>query len=161
MLVEAILSKQFSRKRNEKKRAPLLTLVRTLELLTVLKLSSHIPLRHVTPPNMQAGSDPDLCDKVSNEAAFDVSDNEDTRALLQGWDRCRTEKLIETRRRTMLAKMEERIKTSAEREQYAKQQLRQELVQKAEAGDVDGIKVSYILSVTAPCPCPCPPVFNT
>jgi len=96
---------------------------------------------------LEAGADPDAVDKTSHEAAFDVSENEETRQTLQDWDRGRTEKLIETRRREMLAKMEERIKTSAEREAYAKQQLRQELVTKAEAGDVDGIKM--LLEMTA------------
>ena len=90
---------------------------------------------------LEAGSDPDLRDKTSMESAFDVAQNEDTRKVIGEWDRSRTEKLIEIRKRQILAKMEERIKTSVEREAYAKQQLRQELVQKAESGDIDGIKL--------------------
>jgi ankyrin repeat protein len=96
---------------------------------------------------LESGSDPDAVDKVSHEAAFDVCENAETRQVLQEWDRGRTEKLIEKRRREMLAAMEERIKTAVEREAYAKQQLRLELVQKAEAGDVDGIKI--LLEMTA------------
>ena len=96
---------------------------------------------------LEAGGDPDALDKTSHETAYDVSENAETRQALQDWDRGQTEKLIETRRREMLAKMEERIKTSAEREAYAKMQLRQELITKADAGDVDGIKM--LLEITA------------
>jgi ankyrin repeat protein len=47
---------------------------------------------------------------------------------------------MEDRRLTVLSKIEERIKTSAEREQYARNKIRLELVQKADSGDIDGIK---------------------
>ena len=90
---------------------------------------------------LEAGADPDQRDKTSMEAAYDVAQNEETREVLSNWDRSRTEKLMEKRKREILAKMEERIKTSVEREAYAKQQLRQELVQKAESGDMEGIKM--------------------
>lgn len=47
---------------------------------------------------------------------------------------------MESRRRTILANLEARIKTSAEREFYARNVIRKELISKAESGDVDGIK---------------------
>ena len=47
---------------------------------------------------------------------------------------------MESRRRTIQMRIEERIKTSAEREQYARAKIRFELIEKAQAGDVDGIK---------------------
>ena len=55
--------------------------------------------------------------------------------------RSKTDDLMEKRKREILAKIKERIKTSVEREAYAKQQLREELMQKAEIGDLEGIKM--------------------
>lgn len=51
-----------------------------------------------------------------------------------------TEILKERRQKEIDERIESRIKTAAERELYAKQKIRQELVHKAEAGDADGIK---------------------
>jgi hypothetical protein len=45
------------------------------------------------------------------------------------------------RQRVILASLESRIKTSAEREFYARNQIRQELVEKANNGDTEGIKL--------------------
>lgn len=96
---------------------------------------------------LEAGSDPDIRDKISGECAFDVSQTDELRELLGSWDRNRTMQLMEARARAIAIKLEERIKTSAEREQFAKMQLNKELVSKAEAGDVQGIK--EILSMVA------------
>lgn len=52
----------------------------------------------------------------------------------------KTERLMEERRRVILANLESRIKTSSEREFVARNLLRKELVEKAENGDVDGLK---------------------
>ena len=51
----------------------------------------------------------------------------------------KTEALKAARKRAVLAKIEERIKTSADREFYARQKIRAEIVEKATAGDVDGV----------------------
>lgn len=51
-----------------------------------------------------------------------------------------TERLLEERRRIIMSNLEARIKTSAEREFVARNLIRKELVEKAENGDVDGIK---------------------
>ena len=85
---------------------------------------------------LDAGGDPDCRDKVSMESAFDVTQSDELRELLTTWNRDLTSSLIENRRRTILAKIEERIKTSAEREQFAREKIRQELVMKAEQGDL-------------------------
>jgi DNA invertase Pin-like site-specific DNA recombinase len=45
----------------------------------------------------------------------------------------------------MLESIEQRIKTAAEREEYAKQRIRQELAEKAEAGDWDGIREMLLM----------------
>ena len=90
---------------------------------------------------LESGADPDFRDKVSIESAYDIAQNEGIRNLLNSWDKKKTEALKEKRRREILLKIEERIKTSAEREQFARAKIRQELVQKAEQGDVEGIKV--------------------
>ena len=60
--------------------------------------------------------------------------------LQSNWDRALTASLIEKRRRVIIANIEARIKTAAEREEFARQKIRIELVEKAEAGDWDGIK---------------------
>ena len=96
---------------------------------------------------LEAGSDPDIRDKVSGESAFDVAQTDVLRELLGSWDRTRTVQLMEARARAIAVKLEERIKTSAEREQFAKMQLNKELVAKAEMGDVQGLK--EILSMVA------------
>ncbi len=74
------------------------------------------------------------------ETCFDVCKTEQLRQLIQSWDRNKTATLIESRKRHIYAKIEERIKTSAEREQLAKQKLRLELIQMAKIGDLEGIK---------------------
>lgn len=61
--------------------------------------------------------------------------------LQSAWDLARTAQLMEERRRVILANLESRIKTSAEREFYARNLIRKELVEKANNGDVEGIKV--------------------
>jgi ankyrin repeat protein len=48
---------------------------------------------------------------------------------------------MEQRRRVILANLESRIKTSAEREFYARNLIRKELVEKANNGDTEGIKL--------------------
>ena len=85
---------------------------------------------------LEAGGDPDCRDKVSMESAFDVTQSDELRELLSTWNRDLTSSLIETRRRMILSKIEERIKTGAEREQFAREKIRQELVMKAEQGDL-------------------------
>lgn len=52
----------------------------------------------------------------------------------------KTERLMEERRRIIMLNLEARIKTSAEREYVARNLLRKELVEKAENGDIEGIK---------------------
>jgi len=89
---------------------------------------------------LEAGADPDVFDKISLETCFDVCKTEELRQLVQSWDRNKTANLIETRKQHIYAKIEERIKTSSEREQLAKQKLRLELVQMAKNGDLEGIK---------------------
>ena len=96
---------------------------------------------------LRAGSDKEIRDKVSMESAFDVAKNEEVRALLSGWDQAKTEQLMAARKRLILQKIEERIQTSQQREEYARQKIRLELVAKAEAGDVDGVK--EVLSMIA------------
>lgn len=48
---------------------------------------------------------------------------------------------MEQRRRVILANLESRIKTSAEREFYARSVIRKELIDKANSGDVEGIQL--------------------
>lgn len=89
---------------------------------------------------LDAGSNPVFRDRVSMENAFDVAQNAEVRSMLGSWDLKKTESLMEARKRMIQRKIEERITTSAERELFARAKIRAELVEKAEAGDVDGIK---------------------
>jgi ankyrin repeat protein len=89
---------------------------------------------------LNSGADPDIRDKISGETAYDVAQDETLRDMISAWDRKTTEKLIEIRNRQIMSKIEERIKTTVEREAYAKMQLNKELVGKAEASDIEGIK---------------------
>jgi len=89
---------------------------------------------------LEAGTSPEHRDRVSMETAFDVAQSEELRQLLSDWDISQTEKLMEERKRVILANLESRIKTSAEREFYARNLIRKELVDKATNGDVEGIK---------------------
>ena len=57
-----------------------------------------------------------------------------------GWDRSITEKLKEKRRQEIQASAEARIRTSAEREELARQKLRCEAVELATAKDLPGLK---------------------
>mmetsp|Transcript_11959 Transcript_11959/g.16446 ORF Transcript_11959/g.16446 Transcript_11959/m.16446 type:complete len:305 (-) Transcript_11959:75-989(-) len=74
------------------------------------------------------------------ESAFDVAQSEEVRQLLSEWDIRRTEQLMQQRRQVMLASLEARIKTSAERELLARNLIRKELVEKATCGDTEGVR---------------------
>ena len=56
-----------------------------------------------------------------------------------------TQTLMNNRRKAILAKIEERIKTSVERERFAKEKLRQELVAMGEKGAVKEIKEMLLM----------------
>eukprot|EP01033_Poteriospumella_lacustris_P001277 gene1277-931_t len=99
--------------------------------------NGHLPVVEIL---LEAGANPEYRDKVSMESAFDVASTDDIRAYLASWDMTKTQRLMEERRRIMLEQLESRIKTSAEREAYARNVLRKELVEKAEAGDIAGIQ---------------------
>lgn len=89
---------------------------------------------------LEAGADPDVVDKSSMETAFDVAKNDDARDLLSSWDRSRTEELMAKRKAEIHASLEARIRTSAEREELAKQKLRSEAVELAKNKDLEGLK---------------------
>ena len=55
------------------------------------------------------------------------------------WDRSVTAELIEQRRAVIQKNIEDRIKTSVEREAYAKLKLREELVRWAERGGAEAV----------------------
>ncbi len=80
-------------------------------------------------------------DRTSHESAFDVAKDETIRAILNQWDRSVTQQLLAERKAKILAATEARLKTSAERELFAKDQLRLELVECATKGDLAGLRV--------------------
>ena len=89
---------------------------------------------------LEAGGNKEYRDTISMESAYDVAQNDEIRSILQDWDISRTEKLMEERKRVIMANLEERIKTSAERELLARNLIRKDLVEKANNGDFEGIK---------------------
>jgi ankyrin repeat protein len=89
---------------------------------------------------LEAGGDPTYRDKVSMESAYDVTQSDEMKEVFQNWSLERTETLKAARKRAVIAKIEERIRTAADREFYARQKIREEIVEKATAGDVDGVK---------------------
>jgi ankyrin repeat protein len=95
---------------------------------------------------LEAGSDPQHRDKVSMESAFDVSRTEEIRAIFNSWSLEKTESLKAARRRAVMAKIEERIKTAADREFFARAKIREEILEKCEAGDVDGVREILAMS---------------
>lgn len=58
----------------------------------------------------------------------------------RAWDPTRTSALKEARRAKIQQELQERLKTAAQREEYAKSELRKELIGYAEKGDVEQIK---------------------
>lgn len=90
---------------------------------------------------LEAGSNPEFRDKVSMEDAFDVASSDECREILRNWDMARTVELMAAREKVIREQFEARLKSSSEREAYAKNLLRLELVSKATAGDMDGVKV--------------------
>ena len=96
---------------------------------------------------LEAGGDPAYRDRVSMESAYDVAQTDDMKEQFQNWPAERTERLKMDRKRAVMAKLEERIKTAADREFYARQKIRNEIVEKATAGDVDGVR-EILLMVT-------------
>ena len=68
--------------------------------------------------------DPQHRDKVSMESAFDVARNDEIRDIFNGWSMEKTESLKAARKKAVLAKIEERIKTAADREFYARAKIR-------------------------------------
>ena len=97
---------------------------------------------------LEAGSNPEYRDRVSIESAFDVGRTDEVRECLSAWPLARTALLMDLRKRAILQKIEERIKTGAEREAFARAKIRGELVMKAEAGDTDGVR-EVLLMVAA------------
>ena len=89
---------------------------------------------------LNAGSDPQYRDKVSMESAYDVALTDEIKGVFAEWSLEKTESLKAARKRAVIAKIEERIKTAADREYYARAKIREEILAKCEAGDADGVK---------------------
>lgn len=89
---------------------------------------------------LEAGANMDYRDKVSIEGPYDVAQDEGVRGILSSWDKTRTVELMENRKRVMMANLEARIKSSADREAVARNLIRTELVDKANSGDSQGIR---------------------
>lgn len=82
--------------------------------------------------------------KVSHEGPYDVAKTDEIRTVLDAWDPEVTARLCEERKKQMRAKAEERLTTAAERYHLARSIIRDELVQKAIAGDARGVKEQLI-----------------
>eukprot|EP00750_Incisomonas_marina_P002959 INCI12789.1.p1 GENE.INCI12789.1~~INCI12789.1.p1 ORF type:complete len:517 (+),score=101.66 INCI12789.1:129-1679(+) len=89
---------------------------------------------------LSAGADPDEKMTKSGESCFDIAADDATRALIEGWDRQLTTSKKAEREKILQAKLEERIKSSAEREFLAKQALKEELLRLTADGEVAELK---------------------
>ncbi|KAJ1444699.1 ankyrin repeat-containing domain protein [Pelagophyceae sp. CCMP2097] len=89
---------------------------------------------------LEAGADPTVVTH-DFERPFDVAKDDATRALLQEWPAEATARLHAQRAEKVAAELEARLKTAAAREAYARDAFAAELVQLAEAGDADAVKV--------------------
>ena len=76
----------------------------------------------------------------SGEGPYDVAKDDDTRKWVQAVNSEDVQKYMVKRKAHIDKKMEERIKTTAEREAWAKLKLRDELIEKTLAGDAEGVK---------------------
>ncbi|GMH82952.1 hypothetical protein TL16_g09434 [Triparma laevis f. inornata] len=101
---------------------------------------------------LEAGADREILDKVgkrgrtpgSGERPFDVAKDTASREVIGTWDYSKTEALMEDRRKAILKKLEERIRTAADREALARMLITQELVNKTIKGDCEGLKSQLI-----------------
>ncbi|CAM9094400.1 unnamed protein product [Ectocarpus sp. 4 AP-2014] len=93
---------------------------------------------------LEAGADPSFRDKVSHEGPYDVAKSDETREILDAWDPEVTTRLCEERKKQMRARAEKRLTTAAERDHLARTIIRDELIDKAVAGDVPGLKEQLI-----------------
>jgi hypothetical protein len=113
-----------------------LTLTLTVTVTLTLTLTVTVTLTQIL---LESGGDPAILDK-SGEGPYDVAKDEDTRKWVQAVNREDVQKYMAKRKAHIDKKMEERIKTTAEREAWAKLKLRDELIEKTLAGDAEGIK---------------------
>ena len=90
------------------------------------------------------GADREIADRSNGEKPFDCAKDDATRAAIEEWDYSKTEALLAERAEEMLRKLEERVETAAEREALARRLVTEELVQKAEKGDCEGLKAQLM-----------------
>lgn len=89
---------------------------------------------------LNSGADPDKQDEGSGEMPRDACTDEPTQELLESWDREKTKQLLVAREAAIAKAAEERIKTAAQRELYARGKCRDELVALATAGDAETLE---------------------
>ncbi|CAM9382263.1 unnamed protein product, partial [Discosporangium mesarthrocarpum] len=82
--------------------------------------------------------------KVSHDGPYDVAKTDEIRAILDAWDPGRTASLRDQRKLEMRERIEQRLKTAAERDQLARSIIQDELIEKATAGDAMGLKRQLI-----------------
>lgn len=82
--------------------------------------------------------------QVSHEGPYDVAKTDEVRAALDAWDPEVTVRLCEERKQQMRARAEARLTTAAERDNLARSIIRDELIEKATAGDARGLKEQLI-----------------
>ncbi len=88
---------------------------------------------------LSVGGDPDLNTKDA-EAPYMVAKDEATRLLIDEWDREQVVVLKKEREEKIRAKMEERLTNAAERDAFAKEQIRKMLCKHAAEGSVAALK---------------------
>lgn len=89
---------------------------------------------------LESGADRELIDRSTGERPFDCAKDDETRKVIDEWDYAKTTVLLEKRKAEIQRKLEERIRTAADREALARMLITKELCDKAEKGDVEGLK---------------------
>ena len=89
---------------------------------------------------LSVGGDPDLKTNEA-EAPYMVAKTEEVRTLIDEWNREEVQALIVVRKQLIKQKLEERMTNAAERDLFAREQIRNSLVQKSKNGDVEGLKL--------------------
>eukprot|EP00941_MAST-03F_sp_MAST-3F-sp1_P003991 g3991.t1 len=89
---------------------------------------------------LEAGADPDKQDEGSGEMPMDACTDEGTQAVIAAWDRKETKRLLVKREEAIAKAAEERMKTAAQRELYARSKVRDELVELASKGEHEALE---------------------
>jgi len=89
---------------------------------------------------LEAGADPDKVCTSNEESPADAATESEVVELLVNYDRELTQKALEVRKKKILEERDKRIRTAAEREHYAREDLTKSLIDLSSKGDAAAVK---------------------